>query len=571
MNIKRDFSTESLKNTNSILKESDILVLQLSDSISTLIKSFEMMSHQMVLIINMPFPNRLIDLNYNVKILSAGINNLTDDIHELYKISDIAFDDLNNSIQNITHGSLSDFNKKLFELNTGTQNNNESISDWISLLSDVVTILLGTGAAVSAFGGTAVAVFAGIALAITEAVVLINEFSIQWNKLQQLQKNMDFLNREKENGTYWGLINPSGIKKEQVEALKRKSDQDPAGTIIVEGVTKTNKQYYEDIQKLFNNQNTLPAPKWMVQESEANKSSIERSKGFTSGFTNLTMNRESIELLNTRQQILQEIEEIEKKIAIEDLPLQKKEFEKQIETLQFKIRLLSGEFEKINLEGLEPKKLPEDNTEITPRSVTTSGKKKKDNKESIFFLKAQLGLIKSFEEAIPNLQNSFQGLFAAFVPPQGAADPFRDFMKEVVLTFLNAVELMMYEAGAASFFKAILTGSLSLTKDIGLMAAGMAALQIAKGFIGGFAKGTDYLQKSGYALVGEQGPELVYLNRGAKVFNNNDTSKMLNSARGNMHANMNVNNVYISSSLDALTFFRVNYPKYKKFKRLQSN
>lgn len=464
-----------------------------------------------------------------------------------------------------------------YDVNKSVKDSETGFGELITLFANLTTTGIGLNSLIRVLGSSAIGAFGSggtVTLAITGGIALLILFMQELNKAQREAQKIDFINKEKSNNTYWGLMKPGSISKEQIDALKRKSEIDPYGLINSDGKAITNTEFYRQKEKQYLEQNTLPAPPGLILNSEEQSFNINK-KSEKSRFPKLSTSysdgENDIKLLNTRQQILQEIEEIEKKIAIEDLPLQKKEFEKQIEALQFRIRLLSGEFEKINLEGLEPKKLPEENTEITPRSVTTSGKKKKDNKESFFFLKAQLGLIKSFEEAIPNLQNSFQGLFAAFVPPQGAADPFRDFMKEVVLTFLNAVELMMYEAGAASFFKAILTGSLSLTKDIGLMAAGMAALQIAKGFIGGFAKGTDYLQKSGYALVGEQGPELVYLNRGAKVFNNNDTSKMLNSARGNMQANMNVNNVYISSSLDALTFFRVNYPKYKKFKRLQSN
>jgi hypothetical protein len=169
------------------------------------------------------------------------------------------------------------------------------------------------------------------------------------------------------------------------------------------------------------------------------------------------------------------------------------------------------------------------------------------------------------------VMGSMGSLFASLVPPQAALSPLEQFMKQIVITFINAVQGLVLAAAAALPAKGITTFGISMITDAPLLAAAYAALEIAKGFIGGFAKGTDYLHKSGYALVGEQGPELVYLNRGAKVFNNNDTSKMLNSARANTVPNTNVNNVYISSSLDALSFFRVNYPKYKKFKRLQSN
>lgn len=206
--------------------------------------------------------------------------------------------------------------------------------------------------------------------------------------------------------------------------------------------------------------------------------------------------------------------------------------------------------------------------------VKISERDKSGDAELQRHLETQREFAKRMQEIYDGMANGVVGsmgnLFASLVPPQAALSPLEQFMKQIVITFINAVQGLVLAAAAALPAKGITTFGISMITDAPLLAAAYAALEIAKGFVGGFAKGTDYLHKTGYALVGEQGPELVYLNRGAKVFNNNDTSKMLNSARGNMQANMNVNNVYISSSLDALTFFRVNYPKYKKFKTLQA-
>lgn len=306
-------------------------------------------------------------------------------------------------------------------------------------------------------------------------------------------------------------------------------------------------QYYEQVD-IFRN---------IIREVNANVSLAKLQKSLTKEVIELQLNYLELnrETVNTGR------DEIEnKENLIEYIKLQN--------DLQQKMIALTP----LNLNGLEAKTILPESTEIIQSRTISKGSSNKAGKleESTAFLKMQLGLIKSFEEAIPNLQSSFGGLFAAFVPPQGAADPFREFMKQIVLTFLNAVEIMLYEAGAASFFKAVLTGTVSLVKDTALIAAGLVALEAAKGFVGGFAKGTDSLHKTGYALVVEQGPELVYLNKGTRIFNNADTGKMLNNARANQPSSMNVNNVYIASSLDALSFFRVNYPKYKKFKSLQA-
>lgn len=183
-------------------------------------------------------------------------------------------------------------------------------------------------------------------------------------------------------------------------------------------------------------------------------------------------------------------------------------------------------------------------------------------------------MAKRMQEIYDGMANGVVGsmgtLFASFVPPQAALTPLEQFMKQIVITFINAVQGLVLAAAAALPAKGITSFGVTMLTDAPLLAAAYSALEIAKGFVGGFAKGTDSLHRSGYALVGEQGPELVYLNKGTKIFNNNDTNKMLNNARANQPSSVNVNNVYIASSLDALSFFRVNYPKYKKFKSLQA-
>ncbi len=519
--------------------------------------------------------NTLASMSLNLKRVQVDFQK-TDSKLSLFKLN---INETEKDVSIFTENGLNKLTIAFTNVKESSEEAEWGLKDWVSLLADIYTAVVGIRAAMLALGISGATVFGPggtIALGILGTLTLLTLFINEVKTAQIEAEKLDFIKKQKQDGTYWGVLNPGKVTNEQIDALKIKSEMDPAGTIWIEGKPMTNLDFYKLNEKKYKDQNTLPAPPGMIEQPETAKDKKKKDNGnyrpsYSPG--NINIYQQEVNLLSTKQQILNEIEEIEKKIAIEDLPLQKKEFEKQIDTLRFRIRYLSGEFEKIDLTGIEAKTvIPDDEMIIKPR--VAKGDKRTENfqgiKESSAFLKVQLGLIKSIEEAIPNLQNSFQGIFASFVPPQGAADPFREFMKQIVLTFLNVVEAMLFEAGAASFFKAVLTGGISLPKDVGLVAAGLAALEIAKGFVGGFAKGTDSLYKTGYALVGEQGPELVHLQKGTRIFNNTDTNKMLNSARANQPSSLNINNVYIASSLDALSFFRVNYPKYKKFKTLQA-
>ena len=75
------------------------------------------------------------------------------------------------------------------------------------------------------------------------------------------------------------------------------------------------------------------------------------------------------------------------------------------------------------------------------------------------------------------------------------------------------------------------------------------------------------MQNSGLAMVGERGPELVALPAGARVYNNQDTQRYLNSINSQPQSV----SVYINANLDGLKFLENNMPKYfdkRNFKRI---
>lgn len=84
-------------------------------------------------------------------------------------------------------------------------------------------------------------------------------------------------------------------------------------------------------------------------------------------------------------------------------------------------------------------------------------------------------------------------------------------------------------------------------------------------FIPGLASGGSMSGGQPY-LVGERGAELVFPRAGGTVFNNSDTTKLLNRLAGS--GGGGAVNVYINANMDGLTFLRNNFPKYQNFKKL---
>lgn len=226
--------------------------------------------------------------------------------------------------------------------------------------------------------------------------------------------------------------------------------------------------------------------KTLKQAEEYNKR-FDVSK--SSGSPKTTAVKEEIKLLNTEEQILKQIADIEKKLAIETLPLQKREFEKQILLLKERIKYLSGDYEKINLSGFAPKTLPD--TGIKSRSERGDNTKGSMNwlTESITNLKIQLVGLAAMEGVVNGITDSFGNLFAAFVPPQGADSPLRNFLKSVVTSIITAVQASILAAQGFSAASAVFSFGLSLLKDAPLIAAALIALEAAKGFISGFRGG----------------------------------------------------------------------------------
>ncbi|WP_206706328.1 hypothetical protein [Anoxybacillus flavithermus] len=75
------------------------------------------------------------------------------------------------------------------------------------------------------------------------------------------------------------------------------------------------------------------------------------------------------------------------------------------------------------------------------------------------------------------------------------------------------------------------------------------------------AKGTDYF-RGGYAIVGEQGPELVQLPRGSKVYPNSETQAMLGGTIA-----INIQNMTVRNDTDIEKISRELYTLIERSKR----
>ena len=133
------------------------------------------------------------------------------------------------------------------------------------------------------------------------------------------------------------------------------------------------------------------------------------------------------------------------------------------------------------------------------------------------------GVVTGAVNAIKSVVSSVFGALGGIV--SRAAGVVRSAVSGIVSTFQRIVDVLRDIVSAAqSAFSMIgkVTG-----------AAGKIGGAIGKigGLIPGHAKGTSY-SRGGLAVVGEQGPELVNLNRGSSVFSNSDTRSMLGQGGG---------------------------------------
>jgi len=154
-------------------------------------------------------------------------------------------------------------------------------------------------------------------------------------------------------------------------------------------------------------------------------------------------------------------------------------------------------------------------------------------------------------------RNIAEGDFTQFLDDlvsrsKSAKQAFADFARSITADIArianrNIAEAIFGKSGAGgalpAWFAALFGGGSSSTS--GLAAAGAAA----GGFVppgGGFASGTNFAP-GGLSLVGERGPEVVYLPRGAQVIPND---KVASGRRGSISV---VNNITVPGNVTTAT------------------
>ena len=195
--------------------------------------------------------------------------------------------------------------------------------------------------------------------------------------------------------------------------------------------------------------------------------------------------------------------------------------------------------------------------------------------QSIAQLKVQLVGMGALSGLVNGLSNSFNGLFASLVPPQGADSPLKQFLKSVVNSIINAVEASILAAEGFAAASSVLSFGLSLIKDAPLLAAALVALEAAKGFIGGFAEG-GYTGSGGKyhpAGVVHAGEYVVPAHMSSifpmlEAMRTGSNSKSVQYFNGGIvRNNAMAGDTYIIADIDGLTFMKTNDPKYKAWKR----
>lgn len=169
--------------------------------------------------------------------------------------------------------------------------------------------------------------------------------------------------------------------------------------------------------------------------------------------------------------------------------------------------------------------------------------------------------IQTLSEAFGNLNDEVSLFFEALT--SGEVDGFKQMLKNVAQSMLDFVQLELIGATASSILKAVLTGGLSVIRDLPQLALATLLVQSLKGMISGLATGGTATAGTPY-IVGERGRELFIPNQTGYVMNNRQLEMALSGGGA-------VNNVYISADIDGVKFLKSAFPKYinyAKYKRI---
>lgn len=177
-------------------------------------------------------------------------------------------------------------------------------------------------------------------------------------------------------------------------------------------------------------------------------------------------------------------------------------------------------------------------TERGPVDVDETIKKEQASKEFEIRKEKIKKANEEISQSMAETTTAVGNLFGAFLKGDNAKDAFKQFLKSIVNTFVTSIQAMLLASTAAANAKAITSFGITLIKDFPLIAAGWAALELAKGVIGALAQGGDF--GPGAYLVGERGPELMLTGSGGHMVNNRDFNNMVMAGK---QQSQSVNNI----------------------------
>lgn len=148
---------------------------------------------------------------------------------------------------------------------------------------------------------------------------------------------------------------------------------------------------------------------------------------------------------------------------------------------------------------------------------------------------------------------------------EGKPDPFRQFMKSIISSFLTSIQAMLLGAEGAAAAKGITSFGLSLITDLPAIAGAWLALEAAKGIIAGLAQGGAASAGTPY-IVGEQGPELFIPASAGNVLSNKELRQMINANIVSQNKTPVVNNYY-RIDLNKGRLFKEGKAEYSKMKK----
>lgn len=199
--------------------------------------------------------------------------------------------------------------------------------------------------------------------------------------------------------------------------------------------------------------------------------------------------------------------------------------QKTLEVLQKELELLK---EQNQVRGVGPTGLSVGPNEGKDELRESSIPQLDETKNALEDFANSFSLFDSMSDPFGFLVDSLNHLSGALAE---GADSFKEYAKSVGNAIRDIISAYLAEAVASMISNAInaagWTGALALAAAPALIAAGTGIVKTAfNTLVPEFASGTNYAP-GGLALVGERGPELVNLPRGAQVYNNNLTRGMM--------------------------------------------